>query len=229
MTTVVVVDDQEMVREGFRSLLEREPDIDVVGEASDGDHAVDLVRRLRPDVTLMDIRMPRLDGISATRRLVSLGSTTRVVVLTTFDLDEYVFAALHAGASGFLLKDATARELVDAVRVIAGGHALLAPAVTRRVVDMFVRRSVPPLTAAPNRSLTPRETEVLTLVATGLANVDIGRRLHVTEATVKTHVSNLLAKLDLRDRVHAVIYAYEHGIVQIGGSSPTQDGSRSPS
>jgi len=228
VTTVVIADDQGMVRAGFRSLLESEPDIDVVGEAADGEMAVAAVTELQPDVTLMDIRMPVLDGISATRRLVAAGTPTRVLVLTTFDLDEYVFEALHAGASGFLLKDAPAEELVAAIRVVASGDALLAPGVTRRVIDAFVRQPI-----APNRrraavaELTPREREVLGLVARGRSNLDIGRALFVSEATVKTHVSNLLGKLGLRDRVHAVIFAYESGLIVAGeepeDSSPSEE------
>ncbi len=218
MTTLVVVDDQGMVRAGFRSLLGAEPDLDVVGEAADGAEAVALVTRLRPDVTLMDIRMPVLDGLAATRRLVEAGVPTRVLVLTTFDLDEYVFEALRAGASGFLLKDAPAEELAAAVRVVAAGDSLLAPGVTRLVIDAFVRRT-PPAGERPDRrlaTLTRRELEVLGLLARGLSNLDIARRLFVSEATTKTHVSNVLAKLGLRDRVQAVIYAYENAVVVPG-------------
>jgi DNA-binding NarL/FixJ family response regulator len=216
-TSLVIVDDQGMVRAGFRSLLASEPDLDVVGEASDGEEAVEVVTRLEPQVTLMDIRMPRLDGIAATRRLVAARVPTRVLVLTTFDLDEYVFEALRAGASGFLLKDAPAEELAAAIRVVAAGESLLAPGVTRRVIDAFVRR------AAPSRprdgrldQLTPREVEVLGLLARGLSNLDIAERLFVSEGTTKTHVSNVLMKLGLRDRVQAVIFAYENGVVVAG-------------
>ena len=220
---VVIVDDQAMVRAGFTSLLAAEPDIEVVGDAADGEAAVELVCRLKPDVTLMDIRMPLLDGISATRRLVEARVETKVLVLTTFDLDQYVFDALRAGASGFLLKDATAEELAAAVRVVAAGESLLAPVVTRRVIDAFVRRP-PPLPRAPVdhrlSSLTPRELEVLGLIARGLSNLDISERLFVSEGTTKTHVSNVLAKLGLRDRVQAVVFAYEAGVVVPGEQPP---------
>ena len=217
-TTVVIADDQGMVRAGFRSLLQSEPDLQVVGEAANGEEALEVVRRLAPDVTLMDIRMPVLDGIAATRALLDEGVSTRVLVLTTFDLDEYVFEALRAGASGFLLKDAPAEELVAAIRIVASGDSLLAPGVTRRVIDAFVRR--PPIaTRKPDPALarlTPREVEVLGLLARGLPNADIGQRLFVSEATTKTHVSNVLSKLGLRDRVQAVIFAYENGVVLPG-------------
>jgi DNA-binding NarL/FixJ family response regulator len=218
VTTLVIVDDQGMVRAGFRSLLDAEPDLEVVGEAADGEEALDVVRRLRPDVTLMDVRMPVLDGLAATRILAEEGVPTRVLVLTTFDLDEYVFEALRAGASGFLLKDAPAEELAAAIRVVAAGDSLLAPGVTRRVIDAFVRRA-PSTSQAPDPGLsrlTPRELEVLGLLARGLSNSDIGHRLFVSEATTKTHVSNVLSKLGLRDRVQAVIYAYENGVVVPG-------------
>ncbi len=224
MTTLVIVDDQGMVRAGFRSLLEAEPDLEVVGEAANGHEAVDVVSRLRPDVTLMDIRMPLLDGIAATRKLLEDGVPTRVLVLTTFDLDEYVFDALRAGASGFLVKDAPAEELAAAIRVVAAGDSLLAPGVTRRVIDAFVRRPSPTRTVDVRlATLTPREVEVLELLARGLSNADIGSRLFVSEATVKTHVSNVLAKLGLRDRVQAVIYAYENGVVRAGEPGAATD------
>ena len=218
---VVIVDDQGMVRAGFSSLLAAEPDIEVVGDAPDGAAGVDLVTRLAPDVTLMDIRMPLLDGIAATRALVDSGVATRVLVLTTFDLDEYVFEALRAGASGFLLKDAPAEELAAAIRVVAAGESLLAPVVTRRVIDAFVRRAAPPRAAVDDRlrTLTPRELEVLGLVARGLSNLAIAERLFVSEGTTKTHVSNVLAKLGLRDRVQAVVFAYESGVV-VPGEQP---------
>ena len=220
---VVIVDDQGMVRAGFTSLLATEPDIEVVGDAGDGEAAVELVTRLQPDVTLMDIRMPVLDGIAATRRLVEAQVPTKVLVLTTFDLDEYVFEALRAGASGFLLKDAPAEELAAAIRVVAAGESLLAPVVTRRVIDAFVRRA--PTRSVPRvddrlASLTPRELEVLGLIARGLSNLDIAERLFVSEGTTKTHVSNVLAKLGLRDRVQAVVYAYEAGVVVPGEQPP---------
>jgi DNA-binding NarL/FixJ family response regulator len=225
VTTLVIVDDQGMVRAGFRSLLDDEPDLEVVGEAANGEEALDVVRRLRPDVTLMDIRMPVLDGLAATRALVEEGVPTRVLVLTTFDLDEYVFEALRAGASGFLLKDAPAEELAAAIRVVAAGDSLLAPGVTRRVIDAFVRRA-PSSSRAPDPGLsrlTPRELEVLGLLARGLSNTDIGQRLFVSEATTKTHVSNVLSKLGLRDRVQAVIFAYENGVVVPGEREDVAD------
>ncbi len=220
---VVIVDDQGMVRAGFTSLLAAEPDIEVVGEAPDGAAAVRLVTGLEPDVTLMDIRMPVLDGIAATRELVAAGVRTRVLVLTTFDLDEYVFEALRAGASGFLLKDAPAEELADAIRVVAAGDSLLAPQVTRRVIDAFVHRAAPPRPATDDRlrHLTPREVEVLRLLARGLSNQDISDRLFVSEGTTKTHVSNVLSKLGLRDRVQAVVFAYENGVVVAGEQDPS--------
>jgi DNA-binding NarL/FixJ family response regulator len=213
--TVVIADDQGMVRSGLRSLLEDEPDLCVVGEAADGAEALRVVRRAQPDVTLMDIRMPELDGLAATRQLVAEGAATRVLVLTTFDLDEYVFDALRAGASGFLLKDAPAEELVAAVRVLSRGDALLAPAVTRRVVEAFATLPQP---AEPPElgDLSPREIAVLSQLARGRSNAEIAGELFVSEATVKTHVSNLLAKLGLRDRIQAVIYAYESGLIRPG-------------
>jgi DNA-binding NarL/FixJ family response regulator len=212
---LAIVDDQGMVRAGFRSLLADEQDFEVVGEAANGEEAVELVTRLAPDVTLMDIRMPVLDGIAATRRLIEAGVETRVLVLTTFDLDEYVFEALRAGASGFLLKDAPAEELAAAIRVVAAGESLLAPGVTRRVIDAFVRRPAPPATPNDSRieQLTPRELEVLGLLARGLSNLDIANKLFVSEGTTKTHVSNVLTKLGLRDRVQTVIFAYENAVV----------------
>ena len=216
---IVVADDHEVVRAGFAALLDTQPDFTVLGIASDGDEAVRVCRELRPDVVLMDVRMPSLDGIEATRQLADAdGPGPRVLILTTFDLDEYVFDALRAGASGFLLKDVTAERLFDAVRVIAAGEALLAPAVTRRLIGEFTRlRSVPDaLTPTAMVTLTPRETEVLRLVAEGMSNPEIARRLVVTEETVKTHVSHILAKLGLRDRTQAVIAAYESGLVVPG-------------
>ena len=221
MITLVIADDQGMVRAGFRSLLEYEPDLSVVGEAADGEEAVAVVSRFVPDVTLMDIRMPRLDGLTATRQIVQSGVPTRVLVLTTFDLDEYVFEALRAGASGFLLKDAPAEELAAGIRVVAAGDSLLAPGVTRRVIDAFVGRAPESSRVVDARlaTLTPREVEVLGLLARGLSNFDIARRLFVSEATTKTHVSNVLAKLGLRDRVQAVIFAYENGVVVPGERS----------
>ena len=216
---IVVADDHEVVRAGFAALLDTQPDFTVLGIASDGDEAVRVCRELRPDVVLMDVRMPSLDGIEATRQLAGPdGPGPRVLILTTFDLDEYVFDALRAGASGFLLKDVTAERLFDAVRVIAGGEALLAPAVTRRLIGEFTRMRRVPDALVPTAmvTLTPRETEVLRLVAEGMSNPEIARRLVVTEETVKTHVSHILAKLGLRDRTQAVIAAYESGLVVPG-------------
>jgi DNA-binding NarL/FixJ family response regulator len=215
MISIVVADDHEVVRAGFAALLDTQPDFTVLGTAADGAQAVRVCRELRPDVVLMDVRMPGTDGIEATRRLTSEeGACARVLILTTFDLDEYVFDALRAGASGFLLKDVTAERLFDAVRVVAAGEALLAPAVTRRLISEFAR--IRPHKAAPPAALsalTPRETEVLRLVAEGLSNPEIAARLVVTEETVKTHVSRVLAKLGLRDRTQAVVTAYESGLV----------------
>ena len=212
MIRVAVVDDQGMVRRGLVSLLGMEPDIEVVGEAGDGEAAIQLIEREKPDVALLDIRMPVMDGIEAMRRLTAAGVTTRLLALTTFDLDEYVFEALRAGASGFLLKDASVEELAAAIRTVAGGEAVLAPTVTRRVIDAFARNA--PRKQDPGRlaDLTPRELDVLRLVARGLSNAEIADELVLTPATVKTHVSSLLSKLDLRDRVHAVIAAYETGL-----------------
>jgi DNA-binding NarL/FixJ family response regulator len=215
--TVMVVDDQEMVRAGFSALLSAQPDIEVVGQAGDGVEAVALAAQLKPDVILMDVRMPNLDGLAATRRILadtSPGESPRVVVLTTFDLDDYVYAALRAGASGFLLKHSTPDELAAAVRIVAAGDALLAPSVTRRLVEDFARAQ-PVVPVAPAR-LTPRETDVLRQVARGLSNKQIAEELVLAEQTVKTHVSNILTKLDLRDRAQAVVYAYESGVVVPG-------------
>jgi DNA-binding NarL/FixJ family response regulator len=217
MTRVLLADDQALVRVGLRKILESEPDVEVVAEAADGEDAVHEARLHRPDVVLMDIRMPVLDGIEATRRIVSTQPATRVLVLTTFGLDTYVFDALRAGASGFMLKDAPPEELVAAVRIVANGDALLAPAVTRSVVEEFARRPAPARAASPALAeLTPRESEVLELLARGLSNPEICERLVVSEATTKTHVARILQKLDLRDRVQAVIYAYENGVVTPG-------------
>jgi DNA-binding NarL/FixJ family response regulator len=216
---VAIVDDQHLVRAGFRMILEAEDDLEVVGEASDGIAAVDLVRREVPDVVLLDVRMPYKDGIEATREIVASGVSSRVLILTTFDLDEYVFAALRAGASGFLLKDTPPEDLVTAVRTVAQGDALLSPAVTGRVVAAFVG-GVPleAEVAEPTElaALTDREREVLVLLARGRSNQEIARELHVSETTVKTHVGRILAKLRVRDRVQAVVYAYEHGVVRAG-------------
>jgi DNA-binding NarL/FixJ family response regulator len=209
--TVVVADDHILVRAGFRVLIETAPDLRVVGEASTGEEAVEVVRRVRPDVVLMDIRMPKVDGIEATRRILRPGSTTtKIMILTTFDLDEYVFAALRAGASGFLLKDTPPADLLAAIRVIAAGEGLLAPTVTRRLIEEFARR--PALAARNLEGVTGREREVLCLIGAGLSNGEIAQRLHVTVATVKSHVGRLLMKLQARDRAQLVIAAYEAGL-----------------
>jgi DNA-binding NarL/FixJ family response regulator len=216
---IVVADDHQVVRTGFATLLDTQPDFEVVGTAVDGSEAVRICRELRPDVVLMDVRMPGTDGIEATRQLAEPGEEggPRILILTTFDLDDYVYDALCAGASGFLLKDVTAERLFDAVRVIAAGEALLAPAVTRRLISEFSRirprQATPPTAMAALRELTPRETEVLRLIAEGLSNPEIAARLVVTEETVKTHVSRVLGKLGLRDRTQAVVTAYESGLV----------------
>ena len=210
---VLIADDQALVRTGFRKILESEPDVEVVGEAADGGEAVEAGLLLRPDVVLMDIRMPRVDGLEATRRLAG---KTRVLVLTTFDLNEYVYEALRAGASGFLLKDAPADQLVTAIRVVAAGDALLAPSITRRLIEEFARRPRSNARPAELEALSPRELDVLRLVARGLSNVEIAGELYVGDATVKTHVSRILQKLNLRDRVQAVVLAYESGLLQPG-------------
>jgi DNA-binding NarL/FixJ family response regulator len=211
---VLLADDQALVRSGFRLILEAREDIEVVGEAEDGAEAVELALRLDPDVILMDVRMPKMDGVEATRRLTAAGSGARVVILTTFDLDEYVHEAIRAGASGFLLKDVQPAQLVDAVRVIAAGEALLAPTVTRRLLDRFAHSLPDEKPPQPLEGLTARELEILRLVAGGLSNAEIAEQLVVTEATVKTHVSSVLRKLHLRDRVQAVVLAYDAGLVQ---------------
>ena len=216
---VLIVDDQELVRTGFRLFLETQPGLDVVGEAGDGEEAIERARTLRPDVVLMDIRMPTMDGVEATAKLTSgaIEPAPRVLVLTTFDLDEYVFGALRAGAAGFLLKDAPRERLIEAIRVVHSGEALLSPSITRRLIEDFAARSDPiKPAAAVLAELTPREREVLVLVAHGLSNAEIAARLVVTEATVKSHVGAVLLKLGLRDRVQAVVFAYEHGIVVAG-------------
>jgi DNA-binding NarL/FixJ family response regulator len=212
---VLLADDQALVRGGFQMILAAQPDIEVVGEAEDGRQAIDLTNRLLPDVILMDVRMPVLDGLEATRRLVELGTTARILILTTFDLDEYVYAAIRAGASGFLLKDVRPSQLVDAIRVVADGEALLAPAVTRRLLERFAATLPTPEERAPAlATLTDRERDVLELVASGLSNSEIAERLFLGETTVKTHVSSMLRKLGLRDRVQAVVLAYEAGLVR---------------
>ncbi|MGI5491052.1 response regulator [Microtetraspora malaysiensis] len=220
MIRVLLADDQALVRGGFRSILDGQPDIEVVGEAADGGEAVDAALSGDPDVVVMDIRMPRIDGIEATRRLIADGrSRARVLILTTFDHDEYVYTALRAGASGFLLKTAPPRQLADAIRTVAAGEALLAPEITRRVIEDYVRR--PRLSAAAPAGLaqlTPRELEVLVLIARGLSNAEIAAALFLSEPTIKTHVTRVLAKLTLRDRVQAVVFAYECGLIRPGES-----------
>ena len=216
---VLIADDQPLVRAGLRMILEVEPDIDVVGEAADGNEAVTVAGETEPDVILMDVRMPHLDGLEATRRIVrSRHNGSRVLILTTFDRDAYVYEALLAGASGFVLKDIAPEQLVDAIRVIANGEALLSPTVTRRLIEEFVRR--PPDDARPPprelAQLTPREAEILRLVARGLSNAEIAAQAFVSEPTVKTHVARILMKLGLRDRVQVVVYAYEHGLAKPG-------------
>jgi DNA-binding NarL/FixJ family response regulator/class 3 adenylate cyclase len=218
---VLIADDQVLVRTGFRMILEAEPDLEVVGEASDGREAVDQARLLAPDVVLMDVRMPEVDGIEATRRLLDGQDTsTKVVMLTTFDMDEYVYEALRAGASGFLLKDVPPEQLIAGIRAVASGDALLAPSVTRRVIEEFVRRPPDSVRTPPVKlaELTARELEVLTQIARGLSNAEIAKELFVSETTVKTHVAHVLMKLQLRDRVQAVVLAYESGLVQPGDS-----------
>jgi DNA-binding NarL/FixJ family response regulator len=212
---VVIADDQALVRGGFRMILDARDDMEVVGEASDGREAIALVEELEPDVVLMDVRMPDVDGIEATERIVASGSAARIVILTTYDADEYVFAALRAGASGFVLKDVRPSELVEGIRIVARGDALLAPSVTRRLLDRFAG-TLPETAAAPPDlgELTDRELEVLRFVALALSNAEIAARLVLTEATVKTHVSSVLRKLGLRDRVQAVVLAYDHGLVR---------------
>ncbi|GLY33347.1 response regulator transcription factor [Kineosporia sp. NBRC 101731] len=213
---ILLTDDQELVRLGLRLVLNAFDDLEVVGEAADGNEAVDRTRHLKPDVVLMDIRMPHTDGIAATRTITEAFGRTRVLVLTTFEEDEYVFGAIRAGAAGFLLKDASREKLVEAIRVVHQGDSLLSPTVTRRLVETFARRGAPIVASARADKLTAREHETLRLLAKGLSNTEIGAHLHVTEATVKSHVSNLLLKLGLRDRVQAVVFAYENGLVVAG-------------
>jgi DNA-binding NarL/FixJ family response regulator len=222
MIRVLIVDDQPLMRTGFRMILDAEPDIEVVGEGGDGFEAIELAAHVRPDVVLMDIRMPRMDGIEATRRLAGSEARdpVRVLILTTFDLDELVLGALRAGASGFLLKDAPPEDMVEAIRIVARGDALIAPSVTRRLLDRFASKLPDPQRPRPAMldSLTARELEVLGLVARGMSNGEIADQLVVSETTVKTHVGRILSKLDLRDRVQAVVLAYETGIIQPGAA-----------
>ncbi|MDA0632582.1 response regulator transcription factor [Nonomuraea sp. MCN248] len=217
MIRVLIADDQGMVRTGFTVFLSAQPDIVVVGEAADGREALQRAAELTPDVVLMDVRMPVMDGLEATRRLLSSGSKSKVLILTTFDLDDYVYEALRAGASGFLLKDASALQLAEAVRVVAAGDALISPGVTRRLIREFARLGPRPAPAAARLSeLTERESEVLALVAQALSNQEIARKLVLAEQTVKTHVGRVLMKLGLRDRAQAIVYAYETGLVRPG-------------
>jgi DNA-binding NarL/FixJ family response regulator len=222
MISVLIADDQDLVREGLRMLLEAEPDLVVAGEAGDGGQALDRARLLDPDVILMDVRMPGINGIEATSRLVQAGSRARILMLTTFNLDEYVYHALKAGASGFLLKDASREQLTGAVRAVAAGETLLAPVITRRLIEDFCRGPAPGSPAVgPAGGLSERELGVVQLVAQGLSNSEIAARLYLSEATVKSHIARILAKLGLRDRVQVAVYAYEHGIVRPGrGPSP---------
>jgi DNA-binding NarL/FixJ family response regulator len=217
---VLVADDQSMVRAGFRMLLAEEPDIDVVAEASNGLEAVDKAGRFKPTVVLMDIRMPELDGLEATRRILSADDTARVLILTTFDLDEYVYEALRAGASGFVLKDDPPEQLLAAIRTVAGGDALLSPAITKRVIKQFTRIPQP---APPQEleDLTERELDVFRLVSRGRSNAEIGQELYISETTVKTHITHILQKLGLRDRVQAVVLAYERGLFETDARSPS--------
>ena len=218
--SILLADDQPMLRLGFRLVLDAQDDMQVVGEASDGAAALRLVQATHPDVVLMDVRMPGMDGIEATRRIAATASTTRVLILTTFDLDEYAYAGLRAGASGFLLKDVPPNDLLSAIRAVASGDAVVAPAVTRRLLDAFLPhlpdpgRGPEPALPPEVKELTAREREILTEVAAGLSNAEIAERLCLAEATVKTHVGRMLNKLDLRDRVQAVVYAYEHGLTR---------------
>jgi DNA-binding NarL/FixJ family response regulator len=222
MIRVLIADDQALVRGGFRSILAGQDGIEVVGEAEDGNKAVELVERLEPDVVLMDIRMPGIDGIEATRRIAARGLPTRVLVLTTFDVDDYVYEAMKAGASGFLLKTAPPRQLAEAVRTVAAGDALMAPSITRRLVEQFVKRPPPGNGVPPGlEELTERELDVLKLLARAMSNAEIAAALVVSDATVKSHVNRILGKLSLRDRAQAIVLAYEIGLVEPGSGSPT--------
>jgi DNA-binding NarL/FixJ family response regulator len=223
MIRVLIADDQALVRGGFHSILAGQDDIEVVGEAEDGNAAVELTERLRPDVVLMDIRMPGIDGIEATKRIAARGIVTRVLVLTTFDVDDYVYEAMKAGASGFLLKTTPPRQLADAVRTVAAGDALLAPSITRRLVEQFVRRPPPGTSVPPGlEELTDRELDVLKLLARAMSNAEIAAELVVSDATVKSHVNRILGKLSLRDRAQAIVLAYEAGLVEPGSGAPTE-------
>jgi DNA-binding NarL/FixJ family response regulator len=221
-TRVLIADDQSMVRHGFRMIIDAEPDLEVVAEAADGEQALAACRRFDPHVVLMDIRMPLVDGLEATRRILAAAGAPRVIILTTFDMDEYVFESLRAGASGFLLKNSSPEQLIEAVRRVANGDALLDPGVTRRIIERFSElgggAGEPPAALA---ELTPREEEVLKLVAQGLSNAEIADRLVVAPGTVKTHVARVLSKLGLRDRIQAVVFAYDHGLVARGGDGPS--------
>jgi DNA-binding NarL/FixJ family response regulator len=223
---VLVADDQSMVRAGFRMLLSHEEDVEVVAEASNGLEAVDKTARFRPSVVLMDIRMPELDGLEATRRILAADDTARILILTTFDLDEYVYEALRAGASGFVLKDDPPEQLLAAIRTVAGGDALLSPTITKRVIKQFVRIPQP---APPKQldDLTERELDVFRLIARGLSNAEIGRELYISDTTVKTHITHILQKLDLRDRVQAVVLAYETGLFDTDAQAPRNGDERS--
>ena len=229
MIRVLIADDQALVRGGFRLILETQEDIEVVGEAANGREAVDRARALRPDVVLMDVRMPGTDGLQATRLLLTDPDPPRVLMLTTFDLDEYVYDALRAGASGFLLKDVRPEQLADAVRVVATGETLLAPAITRRLVEQYLRRPPPGTSTPPGlAALTERELDVLQLIARGRSNAEIARSLFVSETTVKTHITHVFAKLGLRDRAQAVVLAYESGLVEPGSGSGEKASDRPP-
>jgi DNA-binding NarL/FixJ family response regulator len=218
MIGVLIVDDQDLVREGLRMLLEAEPDLRVVGEAGTGGQALAQARRLDPDVVLMDVRMPEMDGIEATAKLVASGCRARILMLTTFNLDEYVYHAMKAGASGFLLKDASGEQLAGAVRTVSAGQALLAPAITRRLIEDFCRGPAPGAAGSATGRLSERELGVVRLVARGLSNAEIAAKLYLSEATIKSHVARILAKLGLRDRVQIAVFAYENGIVRPGRS-----------
>ena len=220
MISVLIADDQDLIRKGLRMLLEAEPDLRVVGEADDGGQALAQARSLDPDVILMDVRMPRVDGIEATTRLVQSGSRARILMLTTFNLDEYVYHAMKAGASGFLLKDATREQLTGAIRAVCAGETLLAPAITRRLIEDFCGGPAPGTPAGSAAGgLSEREREVVRLVATGLSNAEIAAQLYLSEATIKSHITRILARLGLRDRVQIAVYAYEHGLVRPGHAS----------